>query len=91
MQGVAWQAVYEKAADETESAPDSSQRETWGLHILETPGAAECIQTEQQIKKAKLQISLEQVVFSVGIILILLPLLWISIQRHQKRSNTLKK
>lgn len=91
VQGVAWQAVYEKAADETESAPDSSQRETWGLHILETPGAAECIQTEQQIKKAKLHISLEQVVFSVGIILILLPLLWISIQRHQKRSNTLKK
>lgn len=90
VQGVAWQAVYEKAADETEPAPDSSQKEAWRLHVLETSGAAECVQ-EEQVKKAKLQISLEQVVFSVGIILFLLPALGIFIRRYQKRSNTLKK
>jgi len=90
VQGVAWRAVYQKMAEETKPVPETTQEETWQLHVLESPAAAETIQEEPKKEKIRLQISLEQVVFSVGLLLLFLPLLLVFIRRHQKHDNSFK-
>ncbi len=88
--GVAWQAVYQKAEEESEPEPETAGEETWQLHAA-TPAAVEPVGEEPRQGGIWLRIGLEQAVFSVGILLMLLPLFIFLARRRQKAHNSLKR
>jgi uncharacterized surface anchored protein len=88
--GVAWQAVYQKAEEESEPEPETAGEETWQLHAA-TPAAEEPVGEEPGQGGIWLRIGLEQAVFSVGIFLMLLPLFIFLVRRRQKAHNSLKR
>lgn len=91
-EGVAWQAVYQKAVQETEGASDNREEEPWRLHALGTSAPEENRQqAELQNEPAGIYITLRQAVFTAGIVLFLLPALLIFIRKYQKAHKPLKK
>ena len=92
--GVAWQAMYEREEEETQTSAEMAENlaETWQLHVLETTGPSEDMDDEKKEGEAVwMRITLEEVLLSAGIFLLLLPILFIFIRRHQKSGKSLKK
>ncbi len=91
VQGVAWQAVYQKAPKDTEPVAETGEEEPWQLHTVATPAVPEPIFRAPERENARIPVRLEQVVFSVGIILLLIPLVMMFIRKCQKYYNSLKR
>ena len=90
VQGVAWQAVYQQAPPNTEPAAETDE-EPWQLHAVATPAVPEPLFRAPEKEKARVPVRLEQVVFSVGILLLVIPLVMMFMRKRQKYYNSLKR